>query len=351
MKIYILNTGGTLGMVGVPLRPARTVFDLMQGVNVPKGIDLKHQDFHDIMDSTNMRHQDRLEIGKIIAKYYSNHDAFIILHGTDSLAETTSFLSMLFKTSLQKPIFVIGAQMTKDESGSEATMQIENTLRVAKSFKKRGVVGVFNICMGDILDGARLRKRRDSDFNAFYTPGIDPVSHAHPKIFFRTSLRYKDQKLLQKGLKLESSFEQQIATFKVSADTPPWVLGDLLDKERLKGAILECKGAGNIPDRPWEDKEKQYSWIDIIAMATKKGIHIGILSPFEDGRVNLERYEMGVKAKNAGAISLESLTPDMADIKFRQAIALYPDDPLKIQEFISTNFVNELLPGFEDEEE
>src|SRR5207253_1666271 len=144
--------------------------------------------------------------------------------------------------------------------------------------------------------------------------------------------------------------EHKVATFKVSADTPPWVVMDQVLKNRLKGVILECKGAGNIPNREWEDYENgtTYSWIDVIAAATKSGIHVGIISPFEDGRVILNRYELGAEALEAGAISLESLTPDMADIKFRQAIALFPTDREKIQAFISTNIIGELLTGAED---
>ncbi len=72
------------------------------------------------------------------------------------------------------------------------------------------------------------------------------------------------------------------------------------------------------------------------------------LISFEDGRVVLGRYELGQMAKEAGAISLESLTPDMADIKFRQAIAMFPNDRDRIQQFISTNIIGELLTGNED---
>ena len=38
----------------------------------------------------------------------------------------------------------------------------------------------------------------------------------------------------------------------------------------------------------------------------------------------------------------------MADVKFRHAIALFPNDRNRIQEFISTNIVGELLMGEED---
>jgi L-asparaginase/Glu-tRNA(Gln) amidotransferase subunit D len=146
-------------------------------------------------------------------------------------------------------------------------------------------------------------------------------------------------------------FEQHVTTMKASADNPPYILMDAIKLGRIRGVILECRGAGNIPDRKWDIDGESYSWIDAIKAATDKGIHVGILSPFEDGRVNLERYELGVKAKAAGALSLESLTPAMADVKFRQAIAMFPQDPKRIQAYLSTNVVGELLPGFEVEDD
>ena len=228
-------------------------------------------------------------------------------------------------------------------------MQIANTLRVAKAFYRNDIVGVYNVCIGDVFDGSRLRKRRESDFAAFYTPGREPVAQAWPHVTIKTGVRYKDKVAYVQGLRLDDKFESRVGTIKVSADSPPWMLMDLVRAERMSGIILECKGAGNIPDVEWQDDKEKYSWIDAIQAATAKGIHVGIISPFEDGRVILERYELGQKAKDAGAISLESLTPDMADVKFRQAIAMHLKDPVRIQEYLSTDIVGELLPGFEDE--
>ena len=351
MKVYVLNTGGTLGMIGEPLRPAQSAEELLRGINIPLDVELTLADFVSRQDSTNIQHIERVAMAGEIRKSYDDHDAFVVLHGTDSLAETCGALSMIFKLSLQKPVFVIGAQMSKSEIGSDVAMQIGNTLRVAKAFHNHGVVGVYSVCIGDVLDGSRVRKRAESDPNAFHTPGRHPVAHSWPHIRLEEGLQRKDRVLAVQGLRLDVNFERWVATFKVSADTPPWVLMDMVTKRRLKGVILEAKGAGNIPDKNWRDDEsgEEYSWIDAIKAATEAGIHVGILSPFEDGRVILDRYELGKKAKDAGALSLESLTPDMADFKFRQAIAMYPNDPARIQEFISTNIVGELLPGIDED--
>jgi len=345
MKIYILNTGGTLGMVGNPLRAAKSAEELLDNVVLPKGVELTMVDFKFRQDSTNILHSERVLMARQIYDVYKQFDAFVVMHGTDTMAETTAALSMFFKNSLQKPLIVVGAQMTKDEPGSEVAMQLSNTFRVAEEFHKNKVVGVYNVCIGDVWDGSRLKKRAESNFMAFYTPGRHPVARIWPTIHLDKGLRYQDPVLSVQNLVLDSSLERTVATIKVSADTPPWVLMDQVTNNRLKGVILECKGAGQIPSREWKDYENDttYSWIDAIAAATSAGIHVGILSPFEDGRVILDRYELGKMALEAGAISLESLTPDMADIKFRHAIAMFPDDREQIQKFISTDIVGELL--------
>ncbi len=348
MKVYVLNTGGTLGMIGEPLRPAKSAVELLEGLKIPLECDLTLEDFPVRQDSTNVMHADRLTMGKMIAAAYGNHEAIVVLHGTDSLGETAAYLCLLYKLSLQKPLFVIGAQMTKDEAGSDVPMQIANTMRVADAFIHHGIVGVYSVCIGDVLHGARIQKWRESDYHAFHTPGRDPVAQAWPHVMIKEGVRHFDGVLNVQGLRLDDMFEQRVGTIKVSADTPPWMLMDLVENKRLAGVILECKGAGNIPDRLWQDGQNEYSWIDAIQAATAAGIHVGIISPFEDGRVILDRYELGKKAKEAGAISLESLTPDMGDVKFRQAIAMHPGRPDLIHKYISTDIIGELLPGIED---
>lgn len=353
IRIYVLNTGGTLGSVGKPLRPAKSALELMVGINVPPEVELTLADFKFRQDSSNILHTERLLMARQIAEVYKDYDAFVVMHGTDSMGETAAAFCMFFKLSLQKPLLLVGAQMAKDEPGSDVQLQLSNTFRVAAAFCRYNVVGVYNVCIGDVWDGSRLRKRAESNFQAFYTPGRHPVARIWPNIHFDEGLRFKDPVLAVQDLRIDGVLEKKVATFRVSADTPPWVLMDQVQSSRLKGAILECKGAGGIPDREWEDYENgtTYSWIDVIAAATKAGIHVGIISPFEDGRVILGRYELGAEALEAGAISLESLTPDMADLKFRQAISLFPTDREKIQEFISTNIIGELLTGAEDSEE
>src|SRR5437773_541941 len=126
IKVYVLNTGGTLGMVGKPLRPAKSAAELMEGINIPPELDINVADFKLRQDSTNILHSDRLLMARQIAENYKTHDAFVIMHGTDSMAETAAAFCMFFKLSLQKPLILVGAQMSKDEPGSDVQLQLAN---------------------------------------------------------------------------------------------------------------------------------------------------------------------------------------------------------------------------------
>lgn len=353
-RCYVLNAGGTLGMVGKPLRPAKSAAELFDGLKLHGNVILgTMEDFPGRDDSTNINHANRINMCEMIARAYDAHDFFVLLHGTDSIAETAAVMNMVFKRSLQKPLLVVGAQMTRDEPGTDAVMQLENTVRIGHAFARRCITGVYSVCVSDVLDGSRLLKIKESDAGYLITPGRHPVAKAWPNITFMDGLRYREPVLSVQGLRLDKGFERRVfSTLEARADTDPDALRMLVDSGKYKGVILQCKGAGQLSDRPWADEngDTTCSWVEAVAYATSQGVYCAILSPFQDGRVILTRYELGQKLKDAGAISLESLTPDMGDVKFRWALAQRPNDPVRIQEFLSTNIVGELLPGIEDEE-
>jgi len=50
------------------------------------------------------------QIGNYIKKEYTNYDAFIVLHGTDTMSYTASALSFMFE-NLKKPVILTGSQV------------------------------------------------------------------------------------------------------------------------------------------------------------------------------------------------------------------------------------------------
>ncbi len=344
MKCLIINTGGTLGMMGNPLRPAMDAKQLMRGINVPTGMTLTLYNAPILLDSTNVTHEYRVSYGLMVRDDYDKFDAFVILHGTDTLAETCAFLSLMFGYTLQKPVFVVGSQLPKNESGSDATIQLSNTLRAAKLFVEQRIVGVYTVCMNRVLAGTRVVKRHGVDFDVFHTPGVQPVAEIGPQVYVYPRPKRRADSILE--LDVNVKYEPMVATLVVSADTPPFVLEGIVSDGIIKGVILVGKGVGNIPDRRTGPNLIENSWVDAIRFSSlEMGVPVAILSPFQGGMVDLDRYELGKAAKKAGALSLGSLTPAMADAKFRFAIRRFAGRHRAMQDYLDKNSLGELLPG------
>ena len=63
-----------------------------------------------IKDSSNLKISDWIELVLDIKEHYERYDGFIIIHGTDTMAYTTSALSFMLE-NLGKTIVVTGAQV------------------------------------------------------------------------------------------------------------------------------------------------------------------------------------------------------------------------------------------------
>ena len=99
MNILFLNTGGTIGMKGEDRTSFYSLEELLENINISKRHKVKQVELRPPRDSTNLMMSDRIKMAKIIKRNYDECDAFIIIHGTDSLADTTSVLSLIFGKS------------------------------------------------------------------------------------------------------------------------------------------------------------------------------------------------------------------------------------------------------------
>ena len=115
-KILILNTGGTIGMTRTEkgYMPDRAYFrkallnmDSLRAPGMPAW-DLAETE--ELLDSSNMTVRDWNEIAKILADAYDDYDGFVVLHGTDTMAYTSSALSFMLE-DLDKPVILTGSQI------------------------------------------------------------------------------------------------------------------------------------------------------------------------------------------------------------------------------------------------
>lgn len=117
-------------------------------------------------DSSNIVPSDWGLMINTIKQEYENYDAFLITHGTNTLGYTCAALTFALG-NLGKPVIVTGSQVPYGSPGSDAVLNLENTIRVAAhSGPLVGVVAVFG---SHIITGARVKKTTEFEYEAFKT--------------------------------------------------------------------------------------------------------------------------------------------------------------------------------------
>ncbi|MFN3526554.1 MAG: asparaginase domain-containing protein, partial [Paracoccus sp. (in: a-proteobacteria)] len=135
MRICVINTGGTISCVGRPLAPmpaarfAQAARDLLGGalaaampgdrLHFDTGLRFSDQE-PGTLDSTDLRPSDWCRIARRVLDLYADHDAFVILHGTDTMDYSGAALPLLLnvfddlglaRAALSKPVILTGAQL------------------------------------------------------------------------------------------------------------------------------------------------------------------------------------------------------------------------------------------------
>lgn len=180
-KILLLYTGGTIGMIrdetsGL-LRPFG-VDNILEQIpklkTIPAIIDAKS--VSSPKDSANMRPQDWLEIAEFLYNDYENYDGFVVLHGTDTMAYTTSALSFMFQ-NLAKPIIFTGSQLPIGELRTDALENVLTAIEIALLQKdKKPVVAEVCLYFGNkLFRGNSVTKVSSENFHAFDSPNDTPL--------------------------------------------------------------------------------------------------------------------------------------------------------------------------------
>ena len=87
-------------------------------------------EFGQLLDSSSIDSQGWASIAQTIFWNYSLFDGFVVLHGTDSLAYTSSALSFMLQ-DLGKPVILTGSQVPMSELQNDATDNLLGSLIIA----------------------------------------------------------------------------------------------------------------------------------------------------------------------------------------------------------------------------
>ena len=395
--VYVLYTGGTIGCAGTPLAPlsadkfakliaAQPGFTekdsnhLVLSVNVndeeEATIDVTVDDIKPAIDSSSMTPHDWVTIAQRILANYTGYTGLVVLHGTDTMAFSSSAVSYLLGKGVSKPIIftgkhlqssdryqvlqnththtnrpafylITGSQVPLSKTRNDAQRNLVSSITVAATQSFNEVALFFD---SNLLRGNRAVKMSSSSFHAFFSPNHAAIGHVGIDIVMSKpmllpappadeSLDHPENVKLLKGdlAKLQKSFQNfsvitimlqpglQASTIKamLSGTTPP-----------VKGVVLQAFGAGNAPANE--------ELIEALKEAhDKDGVVLVDITQIVNGGVDLDAYESASGLKHAGCISGYDLTPESALAKLEYFIGKgFPQQ--KVEEEMMKSFQNDL---------
>ncbi len=121
-----------------------------------------------------MNEHDWKNIADVVFKNYQSFSGFVILHGTDTMAYTSSALSFMFE-NLGKAVIVTGSQVPLAQLRTDAIENFIGALILAGQFGDQiPEVGLF--FNNTLFRGNRTTKVNASGFGAFDSPNYLPLA-------------------------------------------------------------------------------------------------------------------------------------------------------------------------------
>jgi len=176
-SVLVVNAGGTIGMVGTPhgyapvpggLGPyLEWIVENSRGELAP----ITFLELDPPIDSANATPDSWRQIASILFQQRSDHAGFVVLHGTDTMAYTSSALSFLLP-SFGKPVVVTGSHRHKGVG--------RKLLRhVAAEAKKRNMVSLTISPSSRNVDAIRSLHAAGYDVVSSIELTMDLDRHAH----------------------------------------------------------------------------------------------------------------------------------------------------------------------------
>ncbi len=298
-----------------------------------KRIKYKFMEFKPLLDSTDMNQSDWVSIAKAISTNYNNYDAFIVLHGTDTLALTASALSFMLE-NLRKTVIVTAAMIPLYEMRNDAINNIICALIIAGHYWIPEVTVMFN---DKLFRGNRIVKESSHDINAVRSPRCPAIAKIGTNIKVNWPMITRSTN--SNGFNIFTSLETRITRVRVTPFMTEKVFEAMMSPS-FKGIVLETYGSGNFPtNRP--------EMLSIIKKATDAGVLVVNVSQCRNATVT-DTYGNKKLLEDYGVINGLDMTPECALTKLSYVLAKYP--PLKARKKMQQSLRGELTPESADDE-
>jgi len=315
-SVCILSTGGTISMQKTPngyapipgfLKSAMAKIPELQNPDMPT---YTIHEFENPIDSANMTPADWHKMALFVENNYAEHDGFVILHGTDTMAYTASALSFMLE-NLSKPVILTGSQLPLFETRNDARENLINALLLAGNQRIPEVCIYFH---NKLFRGNRAKKTDAVSFAAFASPNFPALGKVGTDIRIRRELL---RTISEKKLSIQKIEPAIINTLKIFPGISLEILQHFL-KTPLQALILETYGAGTAP----QDKK----FVDVIKCLADKNILVINCSQCSHAKVKMMDYAASHSLQKAGVISAGDMTVEAVIAKlfylFSQSLTL-----------------------------
>lgn len=321
-RILVIYTGGTIGMhqeshglspggdFAARMESALGRLSLAQRQALPAYEIISYATLIDSSAATPLTWQ---QIARDINDRLMSYSGFVIIHGTDTLSWTAASLAYQL-LGVDRPVVLTGSMLPLEAHGSDALDNLHGALQFAATPALQEVAIYF---AGQLLRGARAIKHHSQAFNAFVSPNYPVLGERVGDDFVyypsrglglqqRGAPRFElpDYRLVDRGEILRIALWPGISA---------WQLDAWLSDSRVKGALLQLWGAGNLPDDP--------SLLNVLAKASGEGKLLAAISQCPQGNIQLGAYAAGHGLSDAGILSGDDMTPEAAFTKLAHLLA------------------------------
>lgn len=290
--------GGGLGPVPGALVKRLQLLEELASRNMPQCFLIE---MRPIIDSADMNPEDWAVIAQVVTDNYYEYDGFVVIHGTDTMAYTSSALSFMLE-QLAKPVILTGSQLPFFEPLSDARQNFLGAVVFS------GLADISEVCVffqGKLMRGNRTTKHNATSLSAFSSPSYPSLAElgADISVF---SKRLMDPP--RGRFRLTKITQTEIIVIWLTPGFSDGFLETLRHSQSIKGMVLMLYGCGNAPGR----KE---TFTRHLKQMADSGVILVACSQCLKGSVALEKYAVGKALHDCGVVSAFDMTTEAAVTK------------------------------------